>query len=211
MKGRTSPPCSGYRPSSSSRTTRWPSAPGSTSTTFRAASPTGLRATASGAPSSTVITCSTPTRPRDSPPSAAAPGTARRCSWPKPSAWVVTRPMMTARRGRGGAGGGGGGGGGGGAVDSIPIAGHVLYVPTGFKVNIFAQGIGVRFLGLGPGGTVYATLSGSGQIARLVDPNGDGVAEAVTTGLSGLAHPSGIAFRGGPPYFAEATRAPRLD
>jgi len=106
---------------------------------------------------------------------------------------------------------GGGGGGGGGAVDSIPIAGHVLYVPTGFKVNIFAQGIGVRFLGLGPGGTVYATLSGSGQIARLVDANGDGVAEAVTTVLSGLTNPSGIAFRGDTLYFAEETSVQRLD
>src|SRR5438445_9520941 len=95
-----------------------------------------------------------------------------------------------------------GGGGGGGAVDSIPIAGHVLYVPTGFKVNIFAQGIGVRFLGLGPGGTGYATLSGSGQIARVVDANGDGVCEAVTTVLSGFNHRSGIAFRGDTLYSA---------
>src|SRR5438094_1713073 len=102
-------------------------------------------------------------------------------------------------------------GGGGGAVDSIPIGGHVVYVPTGFKVNILAQGIGVRFLGLGPGGTVYATLSGSAQIARLVDANGDGVAEAVTTVLSGLTNPSGIAFRGDTLYFAEETRVQRLD
>jgi glucose/arabinose dehydrogenase len=106
---------------------------------------------------------------------------------------------------------GGGSGGGGGGGDSIPIAGHVLYVPTGFKVNIFAQNFDARFLALGPGGAVYATLSGSGQIARLVDANGDGVAESVATVLSGLSDPSGIAFRGDTLYFSVETAVERLD
>src|SRR2546425_5051121 len=107
--------------------------------------------------------------------------------------------------------GGGGGSGGGGGGDSIPIAGHVLYVPTGFKVNIFAQNLGARFLALGPGGAVYATLSGSGQIVRLVDANGDGVAESVATVLSGLSDPSGIAFRGDTLYFSVETGVERLN
>src|SRR6266516_1416596 len=97
----------------------------------------------------------------------------------------------------------GGGGGGGGGGDSIPIAGHVPYVPAGFTVNSFAQNLGgVRFLALGPGGAVYATQSGSGQIVRLVDANGDGVAESVAPVLTGLSDPSGIAFRGDTLYFA---------
>src|SRR5213593_852787 len=52
-----------------------------------------------------------------------------------------------------------------GGVDTIPIAGHALYVPHGFSVNLFAQGVnGVRYLALGPNGAVYASLTSAGQI-----------------------------------------------
>src|SRR5436309_2175588 len=119
--------------------------------------------------------------------------------------WVVTGCSPRAPTGGGGGGGGGGG-------DSIPIAGHVLYVPAGFTVNSFAQNVGgVRFLALGPGGAVYATQSGSGQIVRLVDANGDGVAESIAPVLTGLSDPSGIAFRGDSLYFAQVTAVKRLD
>ena len=105
-----------------------------------------------------------------------------------------------------------GGGGGGFGGDSIPIAGHMLYVPVGFTVNIFAAGVsGVRFLALGPGGAVYATQSGSGQIVRLVDANGDGTAESVVPVLTGLSDPSGIAFRRDTLYFSTETAVERLD
>lgn len=99
-----------------------------------------------------------------------------------------------------------------GGADTIPIAGHVLYVPHGFNVNLFAQGLsGPRNLARGPGGAVYASLQGAGQIVRLVDANGDGVAESVQTVLSGLNGPFGIAFRGDTMYFAEETTVKRLD
>lgn len=99
-----------------------------------------------------------------------------------------------------------------GPHDSVAIAGHMLYVPTGFSVNVFAPGqSGVRFLALGPGGAVYATLSQAGRIVRLVDADHDGVAESVVTVLSGLSDPSGIAFRGDTLYFAEETAVKRLD
>jgi glucose/arabinose dehydrogenase len=99
-----------------------------------------------------------------------------------------------------------------GPHDSVAIAGHTLYVPPGFSVNLFAQGqSGPRFLALGPGGAVYATLSGAGRIVRFVDANRDGVAESITTVLSGLANPSGLAFRGDTLYFAEETAVKRLD
>jgi glucose/arabinose dehydrogenase len=98
-----------------------------------------------------------------------------------------------------------------GPHDSVAIAGHILYVPPGFSVNVFAQQGGVRFLALGPGGAVYATLSGPGKIVRLVDANGDGVAESVVTVLSGLTNPSGLAFRGDTLYFAQETMVRRVD
>src|SRR3989441_8985427 len=98
------------------------------------------------------------------------------------------------------------------APDTIVIAGHRLYVQPGFAVNLFREGLrGVRYLVLGPGGAVYASLSDGGTIVRLKDVNGDGVADSVTTTLSGLAYPFGIAFRGDTMYFAEMTAVKRLD
>jgi len=96
-------------------------------------------------------------------------------------------------------------------VDTIPIAGHALYVPGGFTVNLFAQRIPTpRNLALGPDGAVYVALQGAGQIARLVDADGDGVAESVVTVLTGLDQPFGIAFRGDTLYFAEQHAVQRL-
>src|SRR5213593_176748 len=100
-----------------------------------------------------------------------------------------------------------------GGQDTILIAGHALYVPRGFTINLFVEGLnGVRYLALGPGGAVYASLPGAGRIVRLVDANGDGVAEApAQTVLGGLNAPFGIAFRGDTMYFAEQTAVKRLD
>src|SRR6059058_3890248 len=100
-----------------------------------------------------------------------------------------------------------------GGQDTVVIAGHALYVPRGFTVNLFAEGLnGVRYLALGPGGAVYASLPGAGQIVRLVDANGDGVADApAQTVLGGLNAPFGITFRGDTMYFAEETAVKRLD
>src|SRR3989449_2431713 len=100
-----------------------------------------------------------------------------------------------------------------GGQDTILIAGHALYVPRGFTVNLFVEGLnGVRYLALGPGGAVYASLPGAGRIVRLVDANGDGVADApAQTVLGGLNAPFGIAFRGDTMYFAEQTAVKRLD
>jgi len=100
-----------------------------------------------------------------------------------------------------------------GSLDTVLIAGHALYVPRGFTVNLFAEGLnGVRYLALGPGGAVYASMPGAGQIVRLVDANGDGAADApAQVVLAGLNDPFGIAFRGDTMYFAEQTAVKRLD
>src|SRR5258708_39792694 len=100
-----------------------------------------------------------------------------------------------------------------GSVDTVLIAGQALFVPRGFTVNLFAEGVnGVRYLALGPGDAVYASLPGAGQIVRLVDVNGDGMADApAQTVLGGLNAPFGIAFRGDTMYFAEQTAGRRRD
>src|SRR3989449_9000997 len=90
--------------------------------------------------------------------------------------------------------------------DALPIS-------RGFTVNLFVEGLnGVRYLALGPGGAVYASLPVAGQIVRLVDANSDGVADApAQTVLGGLSSPFGIAFRGDTMYFTEQTTVKRLD
>ena len=97
-------------------------------------------------------------------------------------------------------------------MDTIPIVGQRLYVRPGFTVNLFAEQLsGVRMLALAPDGAVFAALSGGGEIVRLVDANGDGVAEAMTPVLTGLDYPFGLAFRGDTLYFAEEGGVRRLD
>src|SRR2546422_7591600 len=81
--------------------------------------------------------------------------------------------------------------------DTILIAGHALYVQSGFTVNLFAEGQwGVRTLALGPGRAGFATLSDARTIVRLVDANGDGLAEARSAGLSGRSSAFRRALRG---------------
>src|SRR2546430_70609 len=97
-------------------------------------------------------------------------------------------------------------------MDSIPIAGHVLYVPTGFHVNIYAQTSGgPRFMALAPDSTVYVTLTGQNQVVRLRDLDHNGVAESSAVFKSGLTGPHGIAFRGDTLYVAEESGVKRYD
>jgi glucose/arabinose dehydrogenase len=77
-----------------------------------------------------------------------------------------------------------------------------LMVPAGFKVAYFARVRGARWLVVGPDGSVYVSQSGQGQITRLVDANGDGVAESQRVVLTGLDRPHGMAFHKGYFYVA---------
>src|SRR3989475_1126109 len=98
------------------------------------------------------------------------------------------------------------------SMDSIPIAGHVLYAPSGFHVNICAQTSGgPRFMALAPDSTVYVTLTGQGRVVRLLDLDHDGVAESSAVFKSGLTGPHGIAFRGDTLYVAEENGVKRYD
>jgi glucose/arabinose dehydrogenase len=95
--------------------------------------------------------------------------------------------------------------------DTVAIAGHNLYVPHGFKVNIFAEGLnGVRSLVLGPGNVVYAAQTGGGRIVSLPDANADGVADSIHTVVGSLSSPFGLAFRGDTMYVSQSDRVMRF-
>src|SRR3989442_1600079 len=96
-------------------------------------------------------------------------------------------------------------------MDSVSIAGHVLYIPTGFHINIFATANGPRVMALAPDGSVYVSQFNANNIVRLVDADHDGVAEGSSVVHSGLAHPHGLAFRGDTLYVAEELGVKRYD
>ncbi|HEY3280599.1 MAG TPA: PQQ-dependent sugar dehydrogenase [Gemmatimonadales bacterium] len=96
--------------------------------------------------------------------------------------------------------------------NSVASQNQPLRVPPGFTVTVFAQNLGgVRNLALGPGGVVYAALTGGGSVVKLPDANSDGVADSVVTAASGLNQPFGIAFRGDTMYVAEVNEVVRFN
>ena len=77
-----------------------------------------------------------------------------------------------------------------------------LKAPPGYKVSLFARVPGARVLSLGPDGALYVSQTGSGRVMRLVDANGDGVADSQSVAVSGLDSPHGLAWRGSTLYIA---------
>jgi glucose/arabinose dehydrogenase len=92
------------------------------------------------------------------------------------------------------------------------IDGHDLFLKPGFHISVFAKDLGgVRYLALGPGNVVYASVPGAGTIIRLPDANHDGIADTVITAVSGLRQPFGIAFRGDTMYVGETNALTRIN
>lgn len=85
-----------------------------------------------------------------------------------------------------------------------------LLVPAGFRLNLFARVSGARVLSPGPDGALYVSQTGRGQVARLVDVNGDGVADSQTVAVSGLNSPHGLAWRGTWLYIANTNAVVRV-
>ncbi|HUO51629.1 MAG TPA: PQQ-dependent sugar dehydrogenase [Gemmatimonadaceae bacterium] len=86
-----------------------------------------------------------------------------------------------------------------------------LVLPAGFTVQYFARGLaGVRFMAVGPDGAVYASQPRAGQVVRLVDTNGDGVADKLTVVATSLDRPHGLAFHGGYLYIALTSGVVRM-
>jgi glucose/arabinose dehydrogenase len=85
---------------------------------------------------------------------------------------------------------------------STPALDGRLRVPAGFKATYFAKLGGPRFMALGADGAVYVSQPGRDRVVRLLDVDGDGVADSQTVAVRGLDRPHGLAFHGGYLYVA---------
>ena len=100
----------------------------------------------------------------------------------------------------------------GGDADSAthPPVEHRLTVPKGMVATVFATAPGARMLVLGPDGAVYVSQPAAGQIARLADPTGTGVASSQSIVVRGLNRPHGMAFHNGYFYVANTDGVVRM-
>lgn len=90
-------------------------------------------------------------------------------------------------------------------VPATPARVASLKVPAGFRVQVFADGLGkARMLTVGPKGDVYLTRRQPGDLWRLRDADGDGRAEVKEKVLD-LPGVHGITFHDGRAYLATAT------
>ena len=89
--------------------------------------------------------------------------------------------------------------------------GGLLRVRSGFKVDYFARNVSeARFMALAPDGAVYVSQPAIGNVLRLVDQDGDGVAETRGVAISGLTYPHGLAFHKGFLYVANTDGVARV-
>jgi glucose/arabinose dehydrogenase len=86
-----------------------------------------------------------------------------------------------------------------------------LTVPAGFRVQRFAEDVGgARMMALAPDSAVYVSRTGAGEVVRLVDADGDGVAERRDVAVRGLNRPHGLAVRDGALYVANTDGVVRV-
>jgi glucose/arabinose dehydrogenase len=96
------------------------------------------------------------------------------------------------------------------ATATVSLAGHVLRLPAGLNVSVFAEGLGApRFMSLDDQGVLHVT-DRHGRVVRLQDADGDGAADRPATVVDGLNNPHGITFHDGDLYVAEETRVVRI-
>ena len=98
------------------------------------------------------------------------------------------------------------------AAVGVPAPGAPLpSVPPGFRIEIFAAGLGApRTLAVDASGTLVTSISAEGRIVALPDRRGRGAADDVVTVARNLQLPHGLAFHRGSLYVAETGRVLRF-
>lgn len=94
---------------------------------------------------------------------------------------------------------------------ATPAGASRLDVPPGFAVNIFAERLaGPRFIRFGPEGALYVAERGADRVVRLVDGDGDGVAEQRTVFAADLPSPHSLVWQRGAWYVGVPSGVVRL-
>ncbi|MBA2305485.1 MAG: sorbosone dehydrogenase family protein [Acidobacteria bacterium] len=87
-----------------------------------------------------------------------------------------------------------------------------IKLPPGFVIELYATGLqDARQMALGDKGTLFVGSRRARRVYAVVDRDGDKKGDQVYTIATGLASPSGIAFRDGALYVAEVSRVTRYD
>lgn len=86
-----------------------------------------------------------------------------------------------------------------------------IKVPTGFKVDVYAEVPNARSMCWGAKGTLFVGNRNEDNVYAVVDENKDGFAEKVYTIATNLNMPNGVAFKNGSLYVATVDKIYRYD
>lgn len=87
---------------------------------------------------------------------------------------------------------------------SLPL--DKIKLPTGFKIDVYAEVNNARSLAISPSGIIYVGNRDGDKVYAIKDTDGDFKADKKWTIASGLNMPNGVAFKDGDLYVAEMTR-----
>jgi glucose/arabinose dehydrogenase len=98
------------------------------------------------------------------------------------------------------------------SAQNKPLPLHLIKLPPGFKVELYATGItGARSLAIGDQGTVFVGSRQTDNVYALLDRDNDLRADKGYRINQGLTAPNGVAFRNGALYAGEVSRILRFD
>lgn len=87
-----------------------------------------------------------------------------------------------------------------------------IKLPPGFVIELYASGVdNARQMALGDKGTLFVGSRSARKVYAVTDTNADQKGDQVRVIATGLASPSGLAFRDGALYVAEISRVIRYD
>ncbi|MEO1049184.1 MAG: sorbosone dehydrogenase family protein [Bacteroidota bacterium] len=86
-----------------------------------------------------------------------------------------------------------------------------INLPTGFKIDVFAEVDNARSLAMSPSGTIYVGNRAGDKVYAVKDTDGDYEADKKYVLASGLRMPNGVAFKDGDLYIAEVSRILKLE
>lgn len=91
---------------------------------------------------------------------------------------------------------------------SLPL--NSIRLPSGFKIEVYAEVPDARSMAISPSGIVYVGNKDKGNVYAIKDTDGDHKADKRWVVAKGLNMPNGVAFADGDLYIAEVSRISRI-